>query len=163
MKKTASRSARILDPETIANVGLYYVCFRLSRYGWNVSPATRSARGFDVIASSRDASRTRTIQVKATSRRGAVLLAADLRLVAGDFVVVCRSVLTDSPECFILTPEEARDAAVAVERDGRTTFWLQARAYDRPELREAWPRLGVGVSPPRPSHGPASRSSTPRR
>ena len=139
-------AARLVDPETISNVGLFYVCFRLSRYGWNVSPATRNARGFDVVACSRDASRTRTLQVKSTSRRGAVLLGSDLDRVGGDFVVVCRSVLTEAPESFILTPGEARASAVSVERDGRTTFWLQPRAYDRPDFHEAWGRLGVGIT-----------------
>ena len=146
MKRSSTRAARLIDPEPSANVGLFYVCFRLSRYGWNVSPATRNARGFDVIACSRDASRTRSLQVKATSRRGAVLLATDLDRVVGDFVVVCRSVLTEAPESFILTPGEARGSAVSAEHEGRTTFWLQPRAYDRPEFREAWSRLGVGVS-----------------
>ena len=54
MKRSSTRAARLIDPETIANVGLFYVCFRLSRYGWNVSPATRNARGFDVIATGPD-------------------------------------------------------------------------------------------------------------
>ena len=50
MKNTSSRPARLLDAETVANVGLFYVGFRLSRYGWNVSPATRHARGSDLVA-----------------------------------------------------------------------------------------------------------------
>ena len=148
MRNTPSRPARLLDAETIANVGLYYVCFRLSRYGWNVSPATRNAQGFDLLACSRDASQTRTLQVKATARRGPILLASRLERVVGDFVVVCRAVLTEAPESFLLTPEEARAAAVSLEKDGHTTFWLQPKAYDRPEFREAWSRLGVGASAP---------------
>jgi hypothetical protein len=146
MKKSSSRPARLLDAQTVANVGLYFVCFRLARYGWNVSPATRNAKGFDIVACSQDATHTRTIQVKATTRSGSILLGAQLERVVGDFVVVCRSVLTEAPECFLLTPEEARALAVAVEKDGVKGFWLQPRAYDRPEFREAWQRLGVGVS-----------------
>ena len=78
---------------------------------------------------------------------GPILLATHLDRVLGDFVVLCRSVLSETPESFLLTPEEARAAAVPVEKDGTTSFWLPPRAYDRPEFREAWLRLGTGVSP----------------
>ena len=70
MTKTTSCPARLLDAETIANIGLYYVCFRLARYGWTVSPATRNAKGADLVACSQDASETRALQVRATSRPG---------------------------------------------------------------------------------------------
>ena len=146
MTKTTSCPARLLDAEIIANIGVYYVCFRPARYGWNVSPATRSAKGVDVVACSQDATKTRALQVKSTSRRGPVLLATHLERVVGDFIVVCRSVLTEAPESFLLTPEEARASAVSAEKDGTTSFWLQPRAYDRPEFREAWQRLGIGAS-----------------
>ena len=162
MTKTTSCPARLLDAETIANIGLYYVCFRLARYGWTVSPATRNAKGADLVACSQDASQTRALQVRATSRRGPIRLATRLDRVLGEFVILCRSVLSETPESFLLTPEEARAAAVPVERDGITSFWLPPRAYDRPEFREAWLRLGVGV----PSHGlpnPASSGLAPLR
>ena len=146
MTKTTSCPARLLDADTIANIGLYYVCFRLARYGWTLSPATRHAKGADLVASNHDASETRALQVRATSRRGPILLATHLDSVLGDFVILCRSVLAETPESFLLTPGEARAAAVSVEKDGTTSFWLQPRAYDRPEFREAWLRLGIGVS-----------------
>jgi hypothetical protein len=148
VKNTSSRAVRLLDAETVANVGLFYVGFRVSRYGWNVSLATRNARGYDLVACSRDAARTRTLQVKSTSRRGPILLATRLDRVVGDWIVLCRSVLTESPESFLLTPGEARGAAVEVEKDGLTSFWLLPRSYDRPEFREAWARLGVGAAAP---------------
>jgi hypothetical protein len=64
-----------------------------------------------------------------------------------DFGVVCRSGLTETPESFFLTPEEAQAVAVAAEKNGLTSYWLQPRAYDRPEFREAWQRLGVEAGP----------------
>lgn len=157
MKNTSSRPARLLDAETVANVGLFYVGFRLSRYGWNVSPATRHARGFDLVACSRDAARTRMLQVKSTSRRGPILLGTRLDRVVGDWVVLCRSVLTES---FLLTPGEPRGAAVEVEKDGLSSYRLLPRSHDRPEFREAWPRLGVGAAAPgAPSAGGRTRTA----
>ena len=57
-----------LTHQTVGNVGLYYVCYKLSRMGWNVMPTARNARGIDILAYSTDAKRTRTIQVKSLSR-----------------------------------------------------------------------------------------------
>ena len=33
-----------LDAQVVGNVGLYYVCYKLSRLGWNVMPTARNAR-----------------------------------------------------------------------------------------------------------------------
>ncbi|MGE0013944.1 MAG: hypothetical protein AB7S62_17135 [Azoarcus sp.] len=57
-----------LDPQLTGNVGLY-CCYRLSLMGWNVMPTARNARGVDIIAYSRDASRFVGVQVKALSKR----------------------------------------------------------------------------------------------
>ena len=36
-----------LNPQVVGNVGLYYVCYKLSLQGWNVMPTARNARGID--------------------------------------------------------------------------------------------------------------------
>ena len=53
----------IANQQTVGNIGLYYVCYRLSRLGWNVMP-TRNAKGIDILIYSQDASCTYTLQVK---------------------------------------------------------------------------------------------------
>jgi hypothetical protein len=35
----------VLNQQTVGNIGLHYVCYRLSRFGWNVMPTTRNAKG----------------------------------------------------------------------------------------------------------------------
>ena len=44
-KDTQKKSTQIT-----ANIGLYYVCYQLSRRGWNVMPTARNARGIDIVA-----------------------------------------------------------------------------------------------------------------
>src|SRR6266699_1436173 len=46
---------RALQHQTIGNIGLYFVCYQLSRRGWNVMPTARNARGVDVLIYSQDA------------------------------------------------------------------------------------------------------------
>ena len=38
-------SVFVRDNQLVGNVGLYYICYELSRLGWNVLPTSRNARG----------------------------------------------------------------------------------------------------------------------
>src|SRR5207344_3307142 len=64
----------ITNQQTVGNIGLFFVCYRLSRLGWNVMPTARNAKGVDILIYSQDGSRTRTIQVKTLSKGSPVPL-----------------------------------------------------------------------------------------
>ena len=133
-----------LGPQLTGNVGLYYCCYRLSLLGWNVMPTTRNARGVDIIAYSRDASRFVGVQVKALSKRSAVPLGSSLDKIMGDFWVIVNKVATNAPSTFILLPSEVREGASSNEKDGRVSCWLEPRNYEQDTFREAWKRIGYG-------------------
>jgi hypothetical protein len=73
-----------LNAQVVGNVGLYYVCYRLSLDGWNVMPTARNARGIDAVIYSQDATRTATLQIKALTRRSPVPLGNSLDKLFGD-------------------------------------------------------------------------------
>ncbi len=129
-----------LNPQVVGNVGLYFVCYRLSLLGWNVMPTARNARGIDIVAYSQDASRTCTIQVKALSKRAPVPLGQTLDKLIGDYFIVCSKIAT-VPECFVLTPNEVKSLAHRGEKEGRVSYWLQPKDYGVDSFREAWSRL----------------------
>ena len=131
-----------LDPQITGNAGLYYCCYHLTLLGWNVMPTARNARGVDVIAYSRDASRFLGIQVKALSKRNPVPLGRDLDKCMGDFWVIVSKVTSEAPSVFVMLPSEVRGLAHRGEKDGRVSYWLQPTSYDRPEYRGAWGRIG---------------------
>ncbi|PWR23012.1 hypothetical protein [Zavarzinia compransoris] len=133
-----------LDPQLTGNVGLYYCCYRLSLLGWNVMPTARNARGVDIIAYSRDASRFVGVQVKALSKRNPVPLGTSLDKIMGDFWVIVNKVATPTPSAFILLPSEVRERAHRGEKDGRVSYWLQPGDYEQDPFREAWERIGHG-------------------
>lgn len=133
-----------LDPQLTGNVGLYYCCYRLSLLGWNVMPTARNARGVDIIAYSRDASRFVGVQVKALSKRAPVPLGLSLDKIMGDFWIVVNKVASPTPSAFILLPSEVRERAHRGEKDGRISYWLQPGNYEVDEFREAWERIGHG-------------------
>ena len=144
--KTNGIRTRRLPNGVIGNVGLFYVCYQLSRMGWNVMPTARNAKGVDLIAYSDDASRVLSLQVKALSKRAPVPLGTGLDQFFASYVVVCRHVLTDTPECFVLTPGEVRRLAHRGEKDGRVSYWLQPREYEAKSFHEAWGRIGFGYA-----------------
>lgn len=134
-----------LDQQTVGNIGLYYTCYRLSRLGWNVMPTARNARGIDILAYSGDAARTLTIQVKSLSKRSPVPLGQKLDHLFADFVVICRHVIRDQPECFILTPAECKRLVHRGVKGDKVSYWLQPRQYESDAFRDRWERLGSGV------------------
>ena len=52
---------------------------------------------------------------------------------------------TDNPVCYILRLDEVRAHAFRSKDAG--AYWLQPKAYDREEFREAWHRLGTLPDP----------------
>ncbi len=107
-------------------------------------PTARNARGVDIIAYSKDASRFLGIQVKALSKRNPVPLGPTLDKCMGDFWIVVNRVSSGTPSAFVLTPSEVRTLAHRGEKDGRISYWLQPQSYDQPRFNEAWERIGHG-------------------
>jgi hypothetical protein len=143
--ESATSKAETIASQVIGNVGLYYVCYRLSCNRWNVMPTARNAKGVDVLIYNHDASRKLSIQVKALYKRAPVPLGTKLEHFFADFVVICRHVLKEKPECFILTSDEVCSLAYRGEKNGKVSFWLQPPAYESEDYREAWDRIGLGV------------------
>lgn len=133
-----------LNPQLTGNVGLYYCCYRLSLLGWNVMPTARNARGVDIIAYSRDASRFVGVQVKALSKRAPVPLGQTLGKIMGDFWVIVNRVASATPSAFVILPSEVRERAHRGEKEGRISYWLQPGDYEQDAFREKWDRIGHG-------------------
>ncbi len=136
----------LLATQTTGNIGRYYVCYRLSQLGWNVMPTSRNARGIDILLYSQDGKRTRTVQVKALSRRAAVPLGHGLDHLIADFVIVCRGVHNGQPECFVLTPREVRRGSARQGTGAKASYWLSRTKYEAEQFREKWRRVGPGAA-----------------
>lgn len=138
------REVAKLASQTVGNIGLYFVCYRLSRCGWNVMPTSRNAKGIDVLAYSQSGKAVVTIQVKALSARTPVPLGGSLSGFIADFVVVCRNVRADDPESFVLTSSEVVARAHHGIKAGVSSYWLQPKAYEGEAFRERWDKIGDG-------------------
>jgi hypothetical protein len=45
----------------------------------------------------------------------------------GDFWVIVTEATSDSPTCYILTPEQVRSMAYRRETNGKVSYWLQLK------------------------------------
>jgi hypothetical protein len=159
-----SAKAESLRTQIVGHVGPFYVCYRLSKWGWNVMPTARHARGIHIVMYCQDASRTHTIQVKNLSKRHPVPLSGTLDRLLGDFFVIGRNVVMDSPECFILQPDDVRARAHRGEQEGRVRDWRQPKDDAVEEFRDAWERIGSGLTvAPGTVQQPAATDGTPLR
>ncbi|PKN51739.1 MAG: hypothetical protein CVU55_09830 [Deltaproteobacteria bacterium HGW-Deltaproteobacteria-13] len=136
---------KYITTQTIGNIGLFYVCYELSLFGWNVLPTSRNAKGVDIIIFSQNASRKLSIQVKTLSKRNPVPLGTNLDNFFADYVVICVRNSSNEPVCYVMTPGEVRDLAHKGEKDGKVSYWLQPRAYENDKYKENWKRIGHGV------------------
>lgn len=132
-----------LDTQVTGNIGLYYVCYHLSRMGWNVMPTARNARGIDLIAYDRTGTEFIGVQVKALTKRAPVPLGSSLDKIMGDWWVVVNNIGKE-PSTYVLRPDEVRNLAHRGEKDGRISYWLQPSSYCVDEYKEAWERIGHG-------------------
>lgn len=131
--------------QTIGNIGLFYVCYRLSLYGWNVMPTARNAKGVDILIFSQNASRKISIQVKTLSKKNPVPLGTNLDNFVADYVVICVRNYPDEPICYILKPDEVKNLSHKGEKNGKVSYWLQRPAYEKDEFKDNWRRIGHGV------------------
>lgn len=106
-------------------------------------PTARNARGIDIIAYNKTGTEFIGVQVKTLTKRNPVPLGTSLEKIMGDYWLIINNVSAE-PISFVLKPEEVKDLAHRGEKDGRVSFWLQPSAYDIPEFKEAWHRIGVG-------------------
>ncbi len=91
-----------ISNQLVGNMGLCYICYELSKRGWNASPTSRNARGIDIVIYSQDAKRKYTIQSKTLSKRASVPLGNKQDSLYADYLIICRNVLKQ-PKIFILT------------------------------------------------------------
>lgn len=106
-------------------------------------PTVRNARGSDLIVTNAEESLFFGVQSKALSKRDPVPLGLDLDLLRSDWWIITIHARTEQPVTFILNLEEVR--SLAFHSKSGSSKWLQPTAYDRPEFREAWHRLGPAL------------------
>lgn len=106
-------------------------------------PTSRNARGIDIIAYDSSGKNYIGVQVKTLTKRNPVPLGGSLEKIIGDYWVIVNEV-AKTPNAFIMLPKEVKELAHRGEKNGRVSFWLQPKSYDKEAFKEAWERIGHG-------------------
>lgn len=115
-----------LPNQLVGNAGLFYVCYELSKKGWNCLPTSRNAKGIDLVIYSQDANKMHTVQVKALSRKNPVPFGKSDNLIA-EFLIVC--ILNEHPDVYVLRDSEVSRSLHKAENEGRISYWLEFKSY----------------------------------
>ncbi len=107
------------------NTGLFYVCYELSKRGWNVLPTSRNTVGIDIVIYNQDGSLKHTIQVKTLSKKAPIPLGKKPDYWIADLIMIC---LLDAsiPKIYILSTNEIKEREDVKNQDHKGKakgFW----------------------------------------
>ena len=88
-----------------------------------------------------DGNKMISIQVKSLSKRSPVSLGKDLSKIMGHFWIIINNATSESPNAYIMEPDEVIKRAHRGEKEGRVSYWLEPKAYAVEEFYEKWERI----------------------
>lgn len=141
--KLSMKRLRFKDKQITGNVGLYLICYKLSRRGWNVLPTSRNAKGIDILAYGNNSEKILTIQAKGYTRIEAIgpfIKNADP--IADFYMAAC--FVYQEPKIYVLTKEEVKGRLKLHDEK----YWLERVDYEKPEFLENWEKIGYGFADP---------------
>ncbi|MBW8051066.1 MAG: hypothetical protein FVQ77_12155 [Cytophagales bacterium] len=141
-----------LTNQIVGNIGLYYICYELSKKGWNVLPTSRNTKGVDIVIFNHDASTKHTIQVKTLSKITPLPLGTNINNLFADFLIVC--VLEENPpKLYILKMHEIKESDEIknqLDKASKKGLWAlnSKRAWDNftEKYLNNWEIIGNGYS-----------------
>ena len=125
--------------QLVGNAGLYYVCYELSKRGWNAMPTSRNARGVDVVIYNQKGSNSHTIQVKTLSKRSPAPFGSNLDGLIAEYVFIVNNVFSE-PNLYIVDTPTAKSLIHEGLKDGRKSYWFQPNDYE--QFKDNWAIIG---------------------
>jgi len=114
--------------QLVGNTGLFYICYELSKKGWNCLITSRNAKGPDIIIYSQDGEKKYAIQAKSlTSRRNSVPFGSNRNFIS-DYLIICVDVF-NNPEIYIFKTEDVRENLHEATKNGKVSYWFEFSRY----------------------------------
>ncbi|MEM3671443.1 MAG: hypothetical protein QW767_06855, partial [Thermoprotei archaeon] len=107
MKPGSENAKCAIHNQLVHNVGLYYVCYELSRRGLDAMPTPRNVRGIDVVAYNQKGSKRHTIKVKSLSCKNPVPFGNSLNTLIAEYIFIVNNV-SDVPNLYIVDTPTAK-------------------------------------------------------
>ena len=137
------------------NIGLYYVCMRLSAMGLNAILTARNTVGVDILVNNSDSTGNNVaIQVKTASNQYAVLIGRPGKRILGDIWVVVANAdkvrIGEDPLCFVIRADKVEEK----RRGGKAISWLSLGDFEQDA--EAWEQIQDAIDSRTPGSGVTS-------
>ncbi len=124
------------DRGITSNMGMYYVCYKLSGLGFY---ATIKKRSPNIVVCKNEAnSREVVIRVRSSSEQYAISLEDNLEDIQGDFWIIVTLLNHSEPQTYILSSDEVKKGA---SQDGDGRNWLEPEDYVMEKFKERWRRI----------------------
>ena len=134
----------IKNKQLTSNAGLYYICYELSKRGWNVLPTSRNAKGVDIMIYNQSANDVHTIEVK--SSQSSFRDTIDMKDVLSEYLVICNKIRLNRTNKSVTTETVTKTPVVyickkdQIDRDG---IKFIHPSYYR-EFEGRWDLIGTG-------------------
>jgi hypothetical protein len=122
------------------NVGLYFVCYKLSAMGWNVMPTARNAKGIDIIAYNSNMTKMISIQVKTLNKKANVFVNNKSENITGKYWIIVNNIEKEPRSFILLSSEVKKRLSYGIGKSGKVAYWLPLKRYK--EFEERWERIG---------------------
>ncbi len=124
------------NQKAVEKAGVYYVCYKLSKLGWNVLPTSCNEKGVDILIwdQSLERKRMHTIEVKSayTNKRP-----VDLHNFIADYLVICTNIrLQKKPLTIYICKREQ------IKKDGHGNDTINHSYYKK--FKNQWKLIGKG-------------------
>ncbi|QRF75904.1 hypothetical protein Thermo_01413 [Thermoplasmatales archaeon] len=129
--------------QLVGNIGLYYVCYELSKRGWNAMPTARNARGVDIVIYNQKGTVSHTLQVKSLTKRNPAPFGSNLGSLIAEYIFIVNNVY-EMPNLYIVDTSTAKPRIHEGIKNGRKSYWFQPRDYD--EFKDNWDIIGQGAT-----------------
>ena len=126
--------------QLVGNIGLYYVCYELSRREWNAMPTSRNARGVDIVIYNQKGTESHTIQVKSLSKRNPAPFGSTLNTLIADYIFIVNNAF-DTPNIFIVDTSTAKPRIHEGIKNGKKSYWFQPKDYE--DFKDNWAILKI--------------------
>jgi hypothetical protein len=132
------------NKQRTGNLGLFYIGYKLSRFGWNVLPTIKNAKAIDMMAYNEKGDKI-SIQCKGFTNTESVGPFKDIEDIIADYYIISTNVYR-KPVTYILTKDDVRNNMTK----NKNGYWLEKSRkkdnnfYLKDEFREKWDKIGYG-------------------
>lgn len=140
MKDSSAEHKTVGSNQQVHKIGLYYVCYELSKRGWDTRLNSQNAVGIDAVIRGRNGKEF-TIQVKSISTTdNAAIFPTTLDNIIADFIFIVNNV-SNSPNIFIVNNATVKSNSI-LKKENDGIYYFEPEKFKK--FKDNWDIIGDG-------------------